>query len=94
MESEAPTLYGMVALVVGTLAYCWGSIISRPLLGKYPPTCMSAFHMFAGGAGLMVTALVFEPVDGGTLRAFAAAPVLASWLFLVLAAPSPRSRST
>ncbi len=32
VQEEAPTLAGMAALVAGTLAYCWGSVLSRPLL--------------------------------------------------------------
>lgn len=83
-ETELPALQGMMALVVGTLAYCWGSILSRPLFDRYRPTCVSAFHMLVGGSGLLFLALLYEPIDLQTLNAYASPRVLLSWLFLVL----------
>jgi drug/metabolite transporter (DMT)-like permease len=83
-EGDGLALLGMVALVVGTLAYCWGSILSRPLLRALEPLALSGWLTLWGGAGLMVLALVFEDVRLPTLRRLAELPVLASWLFLVL----------
>ena len=83
-EGNGLALAGMAALVVGTLAYCWGSILSRPLLRTLPPLALSGWLTLVGGAGLLVIALAFEPVDTKTLSAFLSLPVAASWLFLVL----------
>ena len=83
-QGDGLALAGMVALVVGTLAYCWGSILSRPLLRTLPPLTLSGWLTLIGGAGLFVLALLLEPIDGATLSGFLTLPVVASWLFLVL----------
>ena len=74
---------GVVAIVVGTLAYCWGSVLNRPLLRRYSPLSISAASMLIGGLGLMGLSLLFEPAGFGSLAAFADPKVIASWLFLV-----------
>lgn len=83
-EGNGLALFAMVALVVGTLSYCWGSILSRPLLRRLAPLPLSGWLMTIGGAGLFILAVLFEPVDTATLSAFLELPVLGSWLFLVL----------
>lgn len=81
---RTPALAGMAALVVGTLAYCWGSILSRPLLEDLRPVELAGFHNLIGGAGLLLLSVLFEAWDGAVLGSFFRLPVLASWLFLVL----------
>lgn len=83
-DGNGLALLAMVALVIGTLSYCWGSILSRPLLRTLAPLPLSGWLMLIGGAGLFVLALWFEPVDRTTLSGFLELPVLLSWLFLVL----------
>ena len=83
-EGDSRALTGMAALVVGTLAYCWGSILSRPLLRSIAPTVLSGWLTLIGGTGLLLLAVAFEPINADTLSAFLTLPVLASWLFLVL----------
>lgn len=83
-EGNGLALAGMAALVVGTLAYCWGSIMSRPLLRSLPPLALSGWLTLIGGGGLLALALAFEPVNVGTLSAYLSLPVAAAWLFLVL----------
>jgi len=76
--------WGIGAIVGGTVAYAWGSVLSRPLLRRYSPIFVSAVTCLLGGAILIAAALILEPIGGDTLLAFAAPAVLASWLFLVL----------
>ncbi len=76
--------WGIAAIVGGTVAYAWGSVLSRPLLRRYSPIFVSAVTCLVGGAILIAMALILEPIGGDTLSAFAAPAVLASWLFLVL----------
>ena len=76
--------WGIAAIVGGTVAYAWGSVLSRPLLRRYSPIFVSAVTCLLGGAILIAAALILEPIGGDTLLAFAAPAVLASWLFLVL----------
>ena len=84
VQEEAPTLAGMAAIVAGTLAYCWGSVLSRPLLRHLDTLTLSGLHNLIGGIALAALAFAFEPVDSTTLSRFFTIPVLASWLFLVL----------
>ena len=81
--TDGRALAGMVTLVVGTLAYCWGSILSRPMLKTVPPLALSGWLTLIGGAGLAVLSIAFEPISRSTIAAFLRAPVLASWAFLV-----------
>ena len=74
----------MTATVVGTLAYCAGSIISRGLLRTRDVLSVSGLLSAIGGMGLAVLSLMFEPVGLGTIAAFLTPPVIASWLFLAL----------
>ena len=84
VQEEAPTLAGMAALVAGTLAYCWGSVLSRPLLRHLDTLTLSGLHSLIGGIALAALAFAFETVDSTTLSHFFSAAVFASWLFLVL----------
>ncbi len=77
-------LWGMAAIIGGTIAYCWGSVLSRKLLRIYSPIRLSGVTTLIGGLALTGIALAIEPIDRATLVAFAAPGVAASWLFLVL----------
>ncbi len=84
-DGDRLVLLGMVALVVGTLAYCGGSILSRPLLRQLPPLVLSGWLGLVGSAGLAILAFLFEPIDRATIDAFLAPRVVASSLFLAFA---------
>ena len=77
-------ILGVAAIVAGTLAYCWGSVLNRPLLRTYSALPMSAMTTLIGGLSLMVLSLLFEPEGFAALAAFRDPKVMASWLFLVL----------
>ncbi|HSF19281.1 MAG TPA: EamA family transporter [Vicinamibacteria bacterium] len=81
---ERPELVGMIVIVTGTLAYCWGSILSRPLLRELETLALGGLESCIGGLGLALLAVFFEPIGLPTFRAFLSPPVLLSWLFLVL----------
>jgi drug/metabolite transporter (DMT)-like permease len=75
---------GMAAIVGGTLAYCWGSVLSRPLLRRLGPEAVSGWTCLIGGLALIGLSAVLEPIERATFVAFVAPPVLAGWLFLVV----------
>jgi drug/metabolite transporter (DMT)-like permease len=77
-------LLGMAAILVGTFAYSWGSVLSRKLLRAYEPVLVSGVTCLAGGLILLALSLAFERIDAATLRAFLAPEIAASWLFLVV----------
>jgi len=76
--------WGIAAIVGSSLAYSWGSVLSRPLLSRQSPILVSAVTCLLGGPILIALALALEPVGRDTLLALATPAVLASWLFLVL----------
>jgi drug/metabolite transporter (DMT)-like permease len=76
---------GALGVIVGTLAYCAGSVLARPLMRTIPPADVSAMVNFIGGGVLLLGALLVEPqtamhqiVHGWTW------PVFAAWLYLLL----------
>ncbi len=77
-------LLGLSAIVVATLAYCWGSILNRPLLRRHSPVLISGLTTLIGGVYLAVLALAFEPAGEVRLAALFGPEIVASWLFLVL----------
>jgi drug/metabolite transporter (DMT)-like permease len=81
---DSGELWGMAAIIGGTLAYCWGSVLSRPLLRVYSPELVSGATCLIGGIVLVGFALAVEPIGRGTLAGFVVPAVAASWLFLVL----------
>jgi drug/metabolite transporter (DMT)-like permease len=83
-DGDSHALAGMGALVVGTLAYCWGSILSRPLLRTMAPAALGGWLSIIGGIALLLLSIALEPLGTATLAVFFTPPVVASWLFLVV----------
>lgn len=84
VETSPAALAGTAAIVAGTLAYCLGSVLSRPLADAMPPLVLSGMHCLIGGAALALLSLAVESPDAGMLAAYADPAVLASWAFLVI----------
>lgn len=76
-------LAGIGAIILGTFAYCWGSILSRPLLRRYSSGLLAGLNTFIGGLALGLWSLLAESDAAGSLTALGDPAVLASWLFLV-----------
>lgn len=77
-------LAGIIAIIGGTLAYCWGSILSRPLLRRYSSGLLAGLSTLIGGLALAALSPLLEPGALAALPAIGRAEVLAAWLFLVL----------
>lgn len=77
-------LYGLSALVFGTLAYCWGSVLSKDILSKNSAVTISGYENLIGGILLMIVALFFE--NGNVINPFSyiTKEAILSWLFLVI----------
>jgi drug/metabolite transporter (DMT)-like permease len=78
-------LWGAAALIAASLAYCLGSVLSRPLLDRLTPLQLTAGQALVGAIGLTALSLIFEPVSAATFRALFAPAPLAGVLFLVIA---------
>ncbi len=78
-------LEGLAAIALGTLLYCSGAVLSRPIARTMPTLTLAGWQTLIGGAGLAAVSLAFEPVTSGHLRALAAWPVWPALAFLVIA---------
>jgi drug/metabolite transporter (DMT)-like permease len=77
-------LMGLVAIVAGTLGYCWGSVIGRPLLQRQAPLQMAGLTTCIGGILLLLLALAVEKVTPATLALYLRPEVLAAWAYLIV----------
>src|ERR1043165_2470739 len=77
-------LWGAAALVGGALAYCLGSVLSRPLLDEVSPLQLTAAQGLVGAVGLTVLSLAVEPLSLDTINALLEPAPLAGLLFLVI----------
>ena len=79
-------LWGAAALVAGSIAYCLGSVLSRPpLLDQVTPLQLTAAQGVVGAVGLSVLSLLVEPISPATFAALLMSAPLAGVLFLVVA---------
>lgn len=85
LGAGGPAGAGLAAIVVGTLCYCIGSVLARPLLGEIDAMTLTAAHALVGGLVLVAVAVMAEDIGPGTLAAFGHWPVLLSLVFLSVA---------
>ncbi|HEX4883764.1 MAG TPA: EamA family transporter [Casimicrobiaceae bacterium] len=73
---------GVAAVAAGTLAYCLGSVRSRPLLRLATPVAVGCAQMLAGGLALAAVAAVVEAPSADVVAALARpVPLVAlAWL--------------
>jgi len=78
-------LWGLAAIALGTLLYCVGAVLSRPIATTMPVLTLAGWQTLIGGIGLAALSLALEPVEMKHLRALASWPTLPALLFLVAA---------
>jgi len=84
ITGDTMELWGAAALVGGSLAYCVGSVLSRPLLDEITPLQLTAAQGLVGAVGLTVLSLIAEPISGATFTALLRPEPLAGVLFLII----------
>jgi drug/metabolite transporter (DMT)-like permease len=84
-SGTAAELWGAAAVVAGSLTYCLGSVLGRPLLDELTPIQLTAAQSLVGAAGLAALSLLLEPVTPQTLQALLVPAPLAGLLFVVVA---------
>jgi drug/metabolite transporter (DMT)-like permease len=77
-------LWGAVAVVVGSLTYCLGSVLTRPLLRGLTPLELTTAQAVVGAVGMGALSLALEPVSLNTFAALLAPAPLAGLLFVVI----------
>lgn len=80
-----PELLGALAIIVGNLFYCYGSVASLPLMRVVSPVLLTATTNFTGGFILLILSLLFEPGVGQAMTFHWGAAAWAGWLFMVIA---------
>lgn len=78
-------LWGLAAIALGTLLYCVGAVLSRPIATTIRVLTLAGWQTLIGGVGLSVLSLALEPVEPGHFRELATWPTLAALAFLVVA---------
>jgi drug/metabolite transporter (DMT)-like permease len=78
-------LWGLGAIVLGTLLYCLGAVLSRPIATTMPVLVLAGWQTLIGGIGLVALSFALEPVEVRHWRALAAWPTLPALAFLVAA---------
>lgn len=77
-------LWGLAAVAVGTLLYCVGAVLTRPIAATTPTLTIAGWQGLIGAVGLTVVTLALEPVGLKDLAALAQWPVLPSLATLVV----------
>jgi drug/metabolite transporter (DMT)-like permease len=81
---SAAELWGAAAVVAGSLTYCLGSVLGRPLLNELTPIQLTAAQSLVGTVGLAALSLLLEPVTPETFDALLAPAPLAGLLFVIV----------
>jgi drug/metabolite transporter (DMT)-like permease len=84
IDPSPEALAGAVAIVIGTIAFCLGSVLTRPLARDLPALVLAGWHCILGGVGLALLSFAMEAPSPALFAAFADPKVLAGWAFLVL----------
>lgn len=83
--ASADELRGLAAIALGTLLYCGGAVLSRPIAKTMPVLALAGWQTLIGGIGLAAVSLALEPVEARHLRELVTWPTLPALAFLVVA---------
>ncbi|MDB5558411.1 MAG: protein of unknown function transrane [Enterovirga sp.] len=75
---------GLAAVVVATLSYAWGAIVSKPLVREMPPVAVAFWQTLIGGLSLVLVSAAIEPLSAEVLVRLFQGKALAGLAFLVL----------
>lgn len=78
-------LLGSLGIIVGNLAYCFGSVLSRRLMRMVSPALIAALTNLIGGTILLCLSLAFEPGVAPFLTGRWGMEAWLSWTFQVVA---------
>lgn len=82
---DAAAVAGLAAVVAGSLAFCLGSVLARPLLRMESALALGGLQMLVGGVALLPAVAVLERPTGADLGALLAPVPLAGIAWMVLA---------
>ena len=74
----------LAAVAAGTLLYCTGAVLARPIAGAMPTLTLAGWQTLIGGIGLTAVSLALEPVTTADLARLITWPVLPAVIFLII----------
>ena len=74
----------LAAVAAGTLLYCTGAVLARPIAGAMPTLTLAGWQTMIGGIGLTAVSLALEPVTSADLARLMTWPVLPAVIFLII----------
>lgn len=77
-------IWGLAAIALGTLLYCFGAVLARPIASRMPTLALAGWQTLIGGVGLCLVSVSFETVTAAHFQALIAWPTLPSLGFLVV----------
>ncbi len=75
---------GLAAVAAGTLLYCLGAVLARPIAGKMPTLTLAGWQTLIGGFGLAMASLTLERIGVDDFMRLASWPVWPAVVFLVI----------
>lgn len=78
-------LWGLAAVALGTLAYCTGAVLTRAIAPAIATLALAGWQSTIGAVGLVLLALLIEPVTLGHVAALAAWPTAPALGFIIVA---------
>ena len=66
-QASAEELWGLAAIALGTLLYCVGAVLSRPIAAAMPVLALAGWQTLIGGFGLIAISFALEPVEARAL---------------------------
>lgn len=84
VQGDPQEAIGLAAVAAGTLFYCTGAVLSRPIAGTMPTLTLAGWQTLVGGIGLSVVSFAIEPVGRADFVALTRWPVLPCVVFLII----------
>ncbi len=81
--SPGGDLFGIAAIVLGTFAHCWGSVLGRPLIAHHGAVPVSLITNGFGGLVLVILSFATESPFSADLARIFEPGVGGAWLFLL-----------
>jgi drug/metabolite transporter (DMT)-like permease len=75
---------GVAAVIVGTLAYGWGSVHGKPAIDRIPAVSVAGLENLIGGLALLLASILFENEKLEASGWMLGNEAVASWVYLVV----------
>lgn len=77
-------MLGLASVALGTLLYCFGAVLARPIARRIPTLALAGWQTLIGGFGLVLISACFETVTSAHVAALVGWPVAPALATLVV----------